>query len=171
MSRSYSRRHLRLRGRDYSKAGAYFVTICTINQADLFGTVVGAQVRLTDIGRVVADTWDWLPSRYAHVRLDEWCVMPNHLHGILVLTTRVARAETDGCPERASGPVKSLGRLVGAFKTKSTNHANRLRGTPGAVLWQRDFWDRVIRNDDELSRVREYIRRNPAQYAPRTFTM
>jgi REP-associated tyrosine transposase len=78
--------------------------------------------------------------------LDEWCVMPNHLHGILVLTGR-------GGSRTAP---------TGDFKTVSTKHINRLRNTPGAVVWQRNFWERVIRDDAEMDRIRVYIRDNPA---------
>lgn len=168
MSETYPRRQSRLRGRDYSKPGGYFVTLCTFNQADIFGEVAGGLVRLNEIGQIVADTWRWLPSRYPYVTLDEWCVMPNHLHGIVRLTTTDAMRGTAGSPEIR---VKPVGRLVGAFKTSSTNRVNRMRGTPGAVIWQRNFWDRVIRDEDELSRIRDYIRRNPTACGARTFTV
>ena len=159
------RRNLRLPGRDYAAAGMYSVTLATINGADLFGAVVRGQVRLNAIGEIVAENWRWLGSQHPHVTLDEWCIMPNHLHGILVLTTPVAPPATfDAAPA-----AKPLGRIIGAFKTRSTNQVNRARQTPGAVVWQRNFWDRVIRDEFELVRTREYIRRNPAVYRPRTF--
>jgi putative transposase len=166
MAKQHGRRNLRLPGRDYGANGMYFVTIGTINGADLFGEVVRGQVRLNAMGGIVADNWRWLGSQHPHVTLDEWCVMPNHLHGILVLTTLVASPET-----LDAGPTaKPLGRLIGAFKTRSTNQVNRARQARGAVVWQRNFWERVIRDESELVRTRDYIRRNPAAYGPRTFS-
>jgi len=167
MARRGGRRNLRLRGRDYSADGAYFVTIVTVNNADLFGDVVRGEVRLNPVGEIVAANWLWLASRYSHVTVDTWSLMPNHLHGILILTTTVAPSATPG----AERPAKPLGRLVGAFKTRSTNQVNRARQTPGAVIWQRDFWERVVRDEVELARTREYIRRNPGVYRPRTFAV
>ncbi len=171
MAHSAGRQNLRLPGRDYAAPGAYFVTICSTNSADLFGAVVAGQVRLSEVGAIVAANWRWLESRYPHVRLDEWCLMPNHLHGIVVVTTAVDGAETSAVSEGPGTSLKPVGRIVGAFKTRSTNQVNRARGTPGAVLWHRSFWDRIIRDEDELARIREYIRRNPRAYRPRTFTV
>lgn len=84
--------------------------------------------------------------------------MPNHLHGIIVITDRGGGSQT------APTKPKTLGSLVGAFKTVSTDWYNQQRGTPGVPLWQRDFYDHVIRNQDELDKIREYIRTNPLQW-------
>jgi putative transposase len=154
----FHRRTIRLPGRDYSADGAYFVTVCTANHESLFGQIVDGRCSLNTFGTVVADTWRWLPEQYRDVGLDEWCVMPDHLHGILVLgaATAVAALTTDGLV-----PVvrrKPVGGLIGAFKTVSTKHINRLRNTPTAVVWQRDFWDHIIRDQTDLERVRVYIR-------------
>ena len=164
MDRRSGRRNLRLPGRDYAACGSYFVTLTTINHADLFGDLVGGQVRLNPVGELVAEGWRWVASRYPHVTLDEWCLMPNHLHGVVTLATADATTET-------SGARKPLGRLIGAFKTRSTNQVNRLRKTPGAVIWQRNFWERVIRDELELIRTRQYIRRNPGASRPRSITV
>jgi REP element-mobilizing transposase RayT len=82
----HGRRSLRLAGWDYSSNGAYFITVCACDRQQLFGEVADGTVNLTDAGRVVADSWRWLGQQYSYVLLDEWCVMPNHLHGILVLS-------------------------------------------------------------------------------------
>jgi REP-associated tyrosine transposase len=149
------RRKLRLRGRDYSAPGAYFLTLCTDDRRPILAEDVHGTVALNDFGRVVAASWKWLPSQYPHGTLDEWCVMPDHLHGILVVATDGARASTPG---DAARPPKSLGGLIGAFKTVSTKQINRIRDTPGAIVWQRGFWDHVIRDAADLQRIREYIR-------------
>ena len=146
-----SRRSIRLVDRDYSAAGAYFVTICTSSRRPELGTRRGGQMLLTLAGQTAIRTWYWLPTQYAYVSLDAWCVMPDHLHGILVL-----RADD------VSMKRKTIGSLVGAFKTRSTAEINRLRGTAGAQFWQRDFWDHVILDQPDLERVRVYIRDNIA---------
>lgn len=167
MADTHPRRQRRLRGWDYSQPGSYFITICTINSADLLGDVAGGRVRLNAYGEIAKDTWAWLGAHFPNVSLDESVVMPNHIHDILVLTTAVRGQQR----EASDMPVhrKTVGELVGAFKTRSTKEVNRLRQTPGAVLWQRDFWDRVIRNEYELTRTREYIRRNPEKYRARVY--
>ena len=151
------RRSIRLQGYDYSRPGVYFVTIVTQGRLCLFGEVVDGQMVLNDAGRIVVDAWEWLGVRHGYVDLDAYVVMPNHLHGIIVITDRGW-----GCSEMApSARRKSLGRLVGAFKTVSTNRVNAARGRPGDRLWQRNYYEHVVRNDAALERIRDYITGNP----------
>ena len=105
------------------------------------------EIRLSPCGRVVAETWEWLGRQFAGVALDECAIMPDHLHGIVVLTRIVAPVATHGAPPGDTTRRKPLGGIIGAFETRSTAEINRLRGTPGRTLWQRDFWDRVIRDE------------------------
>ena len=121
-------------------------------------------MRLSEAGKVVVNAWLWLPTRYPHLELDEYVVMPNHLHGVIWLTGPLSgTGESRLAPTKRRG-TKPLGQLVGAFKTMSAKLVNATLGTPGRSLWQRDFYDRVIRNQRELDRVREYIRNNPLQW-------
>jgi len=154
----HHRRSHRLPSYDYSQPGKYGVTICTQNKEHLFGQVVEGEMRRSQLGDYVELCWKWLARHYAYVELDEWIVMPNHLHGILVITNGM------GGPPTAPAKRKPLGGLVGAFKTASTDWYNQQRGTPGAPLWQRDFYDHIIRNEDELNKTREYIRTNPLRW-------
>ena len=160
----HARRGMRLPGHDYAADGAYFVTVCALERAPQFGAIQNSEIRLNPVGNAVAEAWRWLPTQYPYVTLDECCVMPDHLHGIIVL------GASRGAPTRASlstgGDIpgrrrKSLGELIGAFKTVSTKRINALRQTPGAVVWQRDFWDHIIRGADDMNRIRAYIRDNP----------
>jgi REP element-mobilizing transposase RayT len=107
----------------------------------------------SEMGQIVTITWEWLALQYNHVELDEWVMMPNHIHGIIVID--------DGCK---SAKCKPLGGLVGAFKTVSTKRINEIRQTPGTKLWQRNYWEHIIRNEVELTKIREYVQNNPAQW-------
>ena len=132
-------------------------------------------MRLNDTGRLIVDGWEWLAARHQYVELDAYVVMPNHLHGVIVLTAdRDADHRRGGSSPRvvprrggsrtAPTPRKSLSRLVGAFKTVTTKQVNLARGTPGQTLWQRNYYEHVIRNDKEWNRVREYIANNPLRW-------
>jgi putative transposase len=187
----YGSRSIRLKGYDYTRDGAYFVTVCTHGRAHVFGTVVNDEMRSNACGREVARCWVWLAEQYPYVRMDEWIVMPDHIHGIVVITdgmnaneprrggSRTAQTRTASPAEFVDGPNvgmnhsgsvppkrKPLGRLIAAFKTVSTRRVNDLRSTPGANLWQRNYYDHVIRDDLSLLRTREYIVRNPSLWRP-----
>ncbi len=173
----HHRRSIRLPGYDYSQPGEYSVTICTENKEHLFGQVVEGEMHRNAFGDHVAVCWKWLACQYPYVELDEWIVMPNHLHGIIVITdcrggSRSDRDRSRTAPtlgavdESPNAPTKRkpLGRLVGAFKTVSTERFHEMGGTPGAPLWQRDFYEHIIRNGDELNKIREYIQTNPLRW-------
>ncbi|MBI2303514.1 MAG: transposase [Chloroflexi bacterium] len=158
----HHRRSIRLKGYDYSQAGAYFVTLCTQDRACIFGVVVNGEVQLNEYGRKVADCWLWLAEQYPYIHLDEWVVMPNHIHGIMV-TIADCRGGSRTAPTVTSKR-KPLGRLIGAFKTVSTKHINDIRTTPGAKLWQRNYYEHIIRDEPSLHRIRQYITNNPARW-------
>ncbi len=155
--RRLHRRLIRLKGWDYRTPGHYFVTICTYQRQYLFEEPAYKGIAET--------TWRLIPEqRHAkHVRLDEWIVMPNHLHGILVLSP-VGEDEFQPAPERGAAP-GSLPSVVGTFKSMATRRINNLRRTPGQKAWQRGYYDRIVRNERELNAIRRYIRANPARWA------
>ena len=157
----HRRRSIRLQSYDYARTGAYFLTICTQGRDSLFGDIVDGAMRLNEAGQVVVDSWNWMPSQYPYVRIDEWVLMPNHFHGIIVIAADDGRGGSRTAP---TGKPKPLGQLVGAFKTVSTKRINRLRDTPGTPVWQRNYYERVLRNDDELTRARDYIANNPIKW-------
>lgn len=158
----HHRRSIRLKGWDYSRASRYFVTLCVKNRMPVLGCVRSEKVELSEIGRIADFTWQWLPERYPYVELDEYRVMPDHLHGIVMIKD-TWRDDSRIVPPDGRG-AKPLGGLIGAFKTVSTKKINSLRGTPGVRFWQRDFFDRIIRGDADLLRIREYIRNNPSRW-------
>ncbi|MBI4775116.1 MAG: transposase [Deltaproteobacteria bacterium] len=156
----HNRRSIRLHGYDYSRAGVYFVTICAWNRECLFGDAMDGRTILNDFGQKVAESWEWLAIRHGYAELDEWVIMPNRLHGIIVITD-VFKGGSRTAPTKNRKPI---GRLVGAFKTVSTKRINHLRDTPGVRIWQRNYYEHIIRDDEELNRIREYIANNPAQW-------
>ena len=167
----HHRRSIRLREYDYTRsglpapgsarqAGAYDVTIVTRDRKALFGDVIDGEMRLNDTGRLIVDAWEWLGKRHRYVELDSYVVMPNHLHGIIVITD-----DGKGDSRTSPTPRKPLGRLIGAFKTVSTKQVNLALDTPGQPLWQRNDYEHVIRGEDELDRAREYIVNNPLRWA------
>jgi putative transposase len=148
------RRPIRLQGRDYSQAGQYFVTVVTAGREELFGAVTGGEMLLSAAGTVVAEVWAGLPSHYPRVSLDAFIIMPNHVHGIVQL----------GRQMMADGKHVPLSEIVRAFKTYSARRVNLLRGVSGAPVWQRNYYERVIRDDQELGHVRQYIAENPSHW-------
>ncbi|MBC7263734.1 MAG: transposase [Chloroflexi bacterium] len=157
----HHRRSIRLRDYDYSQAGAYFVTLCTRNRECLFGDVVDGEMRLNEFGAAVEESWKWLAEQYEYVALDEWVIMPNHVHGIIWIVDDPGRGSSRTAPTMKRKP---LGRLIGAFKTVSTKRINEMNGTPGAPVWQRNYYEHVIRSEAELNRIRRYIAANPWQW-------
>jgi REP element-mobilizing transposase RayT len=145
------RRAIRLAGYDYSRPGAYYVTICTATRECLFGEVTDYEMRLNGLGCFVQRHWLSLPVHYANVKLDSFIVMPNHIHGII----RIADVATKGVP---------LSEIVRGFKTWTARRINERRGSTGTPLWQRDYYEHIIRDDADLRRIRQYIIENPANW-------
>jgi len=166
------RRALRLRDFDYSQAAAYFVTVCTHHRECLFGEITDGKMLLHDPGRIVQAAWQALPQHYPHVCLDAFVVMPNHVHGIIILssmenvTEDLAGAGLKPAPTGSPTIARRHGlpEIVRAFKTFSARRVNAARTAPGTPLWQRNYYEHVVRDEDELNRIREYIDLNPLQW-------
>lgn len=215
----HHRRSIRLKGYDYTRPGAYYVTICLQDKYSLLlGEVLNEMVFLSHFGEIVRKCWNQLPRHYPNVILDEFIVMPNHVHGVIWLigpegcagqgnvgagcVKDVKPARTiDDCHDcrdchdardedisdgvyngddskegdrreikarvvRKPSGVKRypLPEVVRGFKTFSARRINELRGTPGVSVWQRNYWEHIVRNEDELQRIRKYIANNPRQW-------
>ncbi len=179
------RRSLRLAGYDYTQAGAYFVTICTKDRVCLFGEIVDGQMHLNEAGNVVILEWVKTGELRDDVEIDEFVVMPNHFHGIVVLHGGMVAedkgAGTEGrgmgtegrgtarrapTMERFGAPVVgSIPTILRSFKSAVTKRINEINGTQGATVWQRNYYEHIIRNEESLNRIRQYIADNPAQWA------
>jgi REP element-mobilizing transposase RayT len=156
----HHRRSIRLKGFDYSQAGAYFITVCTQDRVCCLADIRDGQAVLSAAGLIVAETWRSLPSRFAGIGTDAFIVMPNHVHGIVIVD---GTSFNNGAPQGAMNRSPTLGECVRTFKAASTRLI-RQRGLDG-FGWQRNYHERVIRDDEELTRVREYIQANPVQWA------
>ncbi len=164
---TYHRRSIRLKGYDYSSAGAYFVTICTQNRECLFGEVVDEEIRISEIGTIVQAEWMRTTDIRSNVLTDQFIIMPNHIHGIWYLIERDdGRGVLQYAPTESQfrSPSQTIGAIVRGFKSAATKQINELRGTPGKPVWQRNYFERVIRDEDELNRIREYIIYNPLKW-------
>jgi len=164
----HHRRSIRLRDYDYSEEGAYFVTICTLQRQCLLGDVSGGEVHLSRFGLIVAECWEAIPTHFSNVELDSFVVMPNHVHGIVIILdgTQGDRAR-HASPLHLNARAKPvlLGTIVGSFKSAASRHINNLRGTPGEPVWQRNYYEHIIRKERELNGIREYIACNPVRWA------
>jgi putative transposase len=212
----HHRRRLRLKGYDYAQDGAYYVTICAQHRLCLFGDIVDGTIRLNAAGSAVQVAWNELPRRFAHLRLDAFVVMPNHVHGIAAFvgaglalpgekgaasstptqgdvvdgvtggtrtmgnagngaagsaptlghTGKGAASSTptrDDGDDGVAGSARTLGDVIRAFKSLSAIHVNRLLMRYGP-LWQRNYYEHIIRDEGELNRIRDYITHNPLQW-------
>jgi putative transposase len=158
----------RLSDYDYAQAGAYFVTLVTVDRALLFGTTVDGAMCLSSYGQIAHAVWADLPQHYPHITLDSFVVMPNHLHGVIFFAGDAA-VGAGLKPARPAPPMRhGLPELIRAFKTFSARRINEARGTPGTSIWQRNYYEHVIRNERSLDAIREYILTNPQRWADDT---
>ncbi|HOX40039.1 MAG TPA: transposase [Candidatus Brocadiia bacterium] len=157
----HHRHSIRLPGYDYSQIGMYFVTICAHERQCSFGRIMDGVIQMNATGRMIWETWDNLPRHYPHMEPDAFMVMPNHVHAIILLTDAVGA----GLKPAPTAIRYSLSEIVRGFKTFSARQINQSRGTLGVPVWQRGYYEHVIRNEHEWSRVRDYIETNPARWA------
>jgi len=200
------RKPLRLKGYDYSQAGAYFVTICAKDRKHLFGRVLGERMEANMYGRIFEGSWRDIPNHYRGIELDEFILMPkshlknpchprmflsgvqkalsgfplktcgndicdkdsifemssNHIHGIVVILDDFPTVGAGSEPTPAKR--HSFSEIMGGFKTFSARRINEIRTTPGTPVWQRGFFEHIIRNEKSLTHIREYIASNPQRW-------
>ncbi len=159
------RKTIRLREYDYSQPGEYFITICTYGKQNIFGTVNEDSVLLSPIGRIVKRCWEDIPKHFKNVELDEFIIMPNHFHGIIILHEHVGTRHAVSLREQFGKPIKrSISTIVRSFKSAVTKNVNEMQLSYEVRLWQSRYYDRIIRNDKELDNVRDYIANNPINW-------
>ena len=174
----HHRRSIRLPGYDYGQPGAYFVTICAWRRLSLFGAVHDGVVTLNACGRIVVEEWERSESIRAEIALDAFIVMPNHVHGIVWIRSPQSNIDhiSNRRGERPLAPTANtsdlprgygshtLASFVAGFKTGVTRRINTHRQSPGAAVWQRNYYEHVIRDDADLCRIRTYVDTNPARW-------
>ncbi|MFA5363364.1 MAG: transposase [Candidatus Omnitrophota bacterium] len=159
----------RLKNYDYSQGGAYFITICSHNRDYLFGEIADGKMRLNEYGGIVENEWIKSPEIRAEIKLDEYIVMPNHIHGIILIENPdVGGNGRSPLPQnpirRTSMGSKTLSSFVAGYKSAVTKQINGFRHLLGVPVWQRSYYDHIIRDELSLERVREYIVNNPKQW-------
>jgi len=171
----HHRQSIRLCGHDYAGGGVYFVTLCVADHRPLFGTVVSGRMALNDSGRAAAACWREIPVHFPQAALDEWIVMPDHVHGLLRMGTTCRAPTACHVPTRAPAfgrPVAgALGTIIGAYKAAVTRAIRMGTGTTcraptacHARIWQRNYYDIIVRDARALDNIRRYIRDNPAHW-------
>jgi len=182
----HHRRSIRLKGYDYSQAGAYFVTICAQSRECLFGDVIESEMRVNNAGRMIRKWWNESAMKFNNIELDESVIMPNHFHGIINIVgavlcgrpemneqTKIGQPNNTRQPHNIGQPRRvapTVGNIVEWFKTMTTNeYIRNVRHDNwppfSGKLWQRNYYEHIIRNEDELNRTKEYIVNNPARWA------
>jgi putative transposase len=168
-----SRRSIRLKNYDYSQPGGYFLTIVTFQREHLFGGIVASEMQLSKAGEIVHEVWQEIPKKYPNAVLDEMVVMPNHVHGIVFIEDNNPVAAVHELPLRDNESSEEyrirrrrmlLPKLVGYFKMNSAKAINLLLDSSGIPVWQRNYYEHIIRNEGELNRIRRYIYYNPQQW-------
>ena len=177
----HRRKSIRLQGYDYSQAGAYFITVCTHNRVPLFGEIVDGVMVLNSAGQIVEKCWCAIPEHFPQVTLDEFVVMPNHVHGIITvgannhLPQHYLPLPSDETPIQSNEPPRPLqhgtsrtiGSMVRGFKIGVTRwfRAN----TDIHAVWQRNYYEHIIRNEDAYLKIAEYIQTNPQRWETDTY--
>ncbi|MBN2425140.1 MAG: transposase [Calditrichaceae bacterium] len=173
----HHRRSIRLKGYDYSQPGWYFITICVQNREMLFGDMVDGKIILNDAGELVKNEWIKTDSIRENINIDYYVIMPNHMHGIIQIIEMPDIVGAHGyvplqqrnMPQRQTeqfgkSTQNSIPTIIKLFKSTTTKQINRLQNTPGLKIWQRNYYEHIIRNELELNRIRQYIIENPLKW-------
>lgn len=165
------RHSIRLDGYDYSREGLYFVTVCTKDKVYLFGSVANEKMILNEIGYETEKCWLAISQHFPHVKLHEYLIMPNHIHGIIEITEIVGA--NNHSPEkegRFKSPSKTIGSIIRGFKIgvikqiKNISRANGYSPLQDGSIWQRNYYEHIIRNDESYGKITEYIYENPKSW-------
>ena len=176
----HHRRSIRLKGYDYTQVGAYFITICSYQREHIFGEIVNGEMKLSKFGLVAKQQWEKLPKRFPNIELGAFVVMPNHGHGVI----QIIEHERKGIAENLQNldedssryaPTKnqqkfgkmipnSIPTIVRSYKSAVAYRINLMRGTNGIPVWQRNYYEHIVRNERELELITKYIDYNPLNW-------
>jgi len=172
----HHRQSIRLRGYDYSQPGSYFITLCTQNRECNLGEIMNGEMKFTVRGFIIDEFWLKIPDHFPNVELDEFIVMPNHIHGIIVINGNFHERGKHQQNHKESGennieggetpPLRktTLGQIIAYYKYQTTKIINQIDNTPAIRIWQRNYYERIIRNQKILDLARQYIFQNPFRW-------
>jgi putative transposase len=177
----HRRRSIRLWDHDYSRAGAYYLTLCTQNRECLFGDVMEGEMRMNEAGRMADDFIARIPDRYPAITVDCYQVMPNHIHMVLIVADvvgpvsvgaihelplqRISRSNQVECEKRRlQRRAMLIPKCVGFYRMNTAKRVNQMRGVAGVRVWQRNYHEHIIRHQRSLDRIRRYIADNPKNW-------
>jgi REP element-mobilizing transposase RayT len=168
------RKNIRLKNYDYSSAGYYFVTIVSHNRKNIFGEIIDSEIILNPLGRIVENTWQEMPTHFPYVNVDSYVVMPNHFHGIVIINEEIIGAQHAEPLPRTEPLVKAeslqqmniqpLGVIVRSFKSAVTKRVHDLGLFVGEKIWQRNYYEHIIRDEDDYQKIFDYISSNPLNW-------
>ena len=155
---------MRLNGYDYSQDNLYFITICTNNRDKCFGRIIDREMELNEYGKIADEQFKWLQSQYSYIKISVWIIMPDHIHAIIQINADRVRSRPDPTmdPTMETIKIKPLPELIGAYKTTTSKRIHQ--SGMCNFLWQRSYYDHIIRNSTEYNRVYRYIENNPSNY-------
>lgn len=167
MSQEKNRKSIRLSEYDYTLPGAYFVTIVTYQRKCILGAIRNGEIILSNIGRIVNNTWQEIPIHFPNATVDNYVIMPNHIHGIVnILDTGVGARHAS--PLRGKDPLgtspRSLGVIIGSFKSAATKRIHQTEEYKKIQVWHRNYYEHVIRDERDYEKIVEYIITNPANW-------
>ena len=182
----HKRQSIRLKGYDYSQSGLYFITICCYQRECLFGNIINSQMILNNFGQLIKEEWLKSAEIRKEIELDDFVIMPNHFHGIVIINQEINSdfmkndvdfqdnnvgangssplQQIQSSPPKISMKPKSISSLIAGFKSATTKKINVIRNTHQNPVWQRNYYDHIIRNDESLARIREYVQNNPLSW-------
>jgi REP element-mobilizing transposase RayT len=162
----HHRRSIRLKEYNYTQPGEYFITLVAYKRSYLFGKITNGTMNLNDFGNIAQSCCHEIPNHFSNARLDEFVVMPNHIHGIIIISDNSPNnaSRRNACVAQTQNPKPisgSLGTIVGSYKSAISKRIDELRGMPGGKVWHRNYYEHIVRNEYSLNRIRQYIISNP----------
>ena len=173
MRKSYTafkiRRSIRLPGYNYQQDGIYFITLCAYQNATFFGTICGGEMALGAMGEIVRKEWQRIPTIRKQIKLDHFAILPNHFHGLVIIDNSQVKDLAEcmpGQPGKESHTLRSgsLGAVVGQFKLAVRRQAIRRGLHPPQSIWQRNYYEHIVRDEESLNEIRRYIIANPTRW-------
>lgn len=185
---------LRLENYNYSNSGAYFITICSYKRKEIFGEIENGLMHLNNVGKIIQTSWYQIPENYDNIKLDDFVIMPNHIHGIIWIvgaihespetnhkirqmpeTNHTIHESPEDDPSQNNRVIRELplrierrkmllSKIIGRFKMNSSKLINNICNSKGAHVWQRSYYDHIIRNEEDLNNTKQYIQNNPLNW-------